>query len=81
MQDENLVTVRRRRGEEQELRRGSIKSRIFQMSKRRKKEQPAVSYPLPHRHNSPTGRSDQSQCGKGWEARHPAYGIYEPYHV
>ena len=59
MQDENLVTVRRRRGEEQELRRGSIKSRIFQMSKRRKKEQPAVSYPLPHRDNSQTGRSDQ----------------------
>ena len=56
-QGENVV-VRRRRGEEQELRRGSIKSRIFQMSKRRKKEQPTVSYPEPHRDNSVTGRSD-----------------------
>ena len=58
MQEESVV-VRRRRGEEQELRRGSIKSRIFQMSKRRKKEQPAVSYPEPQRDNYVAGRSDQ----------------------
>ena len=59
MQQEKSLVVRRRRGEEQDLRRGSIKSRIFQMSKRRKKEQPAVSYPETPRDNSVTGRSDQ----------------------
>ena len=58
-EDKNLV-VRRRRGEEQTLRRGSIKSRIFQMSKRRKKEQPTVSHPDPQRENPLSGRAGNS---------------------
>ena len=58
-EDKNLV-VRRRRGEEHTLRRGSIKSRIFQMSKRRKKEQPTVSHPDPQRENPLSGRAGNS---------------------